>query len=892
MPANEKLKVKPEASSSKDLLAAGADKTVIKALGLSGGIFGASPCAVDVTDGKIVRIRPLHWDSKYDSATFNPWKMERNGKTFEPLMKSVPAPWSLAYKKRTYSPNRIKYPLKRVDWDPNGDRNTQNRGKSKYVRISWDEATDILAAEIRRVHKEYGPLSILVQGDGHGECKMIHAPHGCSTLLFDKMGGFTQQTRNPDSWEGWYWGAKHVWGKGFIGMMAPADNVVKDISEHSDMVLVWGGDPETTHWGFRGQLASRLLYFWSQAGIKQIYICPDLNYSAAIHANKWIPILPNTDAALQLAIMYMWITEGTYDKEYIATHTVGFDKIVSYVLGEVDGIPKTPKWASGKCGVPAWTIKALARDWAKKIVTIGHYFAGGMARGPYAHEPARLEVVLLGMQGLGKPGVHQAQIAYTGMPRNVMAGGKDHMGTFDSLVGTAAGERILKPHRGTPTAWGKQQIPKTLIEKAIREGTVDFYGTGGHEEPTADQYNKYTYPIPADKGGTEIHMMWTDTPCRQTCWNCGNDVALESRNTKIECIVAQHPWLENDCLFADIILPANTTLEVDDISPCLRDGDSFQSVLYMKKAIEPVGESKSDFEIIVEVAKKLGMEQAVTEGYTVDELIKATYEGMKFDQIIPWKEFQEKDYFVIPVSKDWEDGPAGFYNFYIDPEKHPLPTPTGKLEFYSESLDRAFPNDEERPAYPQWIEKGITHDERRSSKRALAYPLLVLSNHGRWRVHAQADDIPWSKEAMTGKVRGFDGYLYEPCWINPADAAARGIDNGDIVRVYNERGSVLCGALVFERVMAGAVSIDHGARTDFIIPGKLDRGGAINTITPEGLTSKHAAGQATTAFLVEVERVSMDQMDKWKRENPEPFAREYDAASGLKFNAWVIGGNK
>ncbi len=892
MPTVKQITVQPQASTGKAPPAVGADKTVIKALGLSGGIFGASPCAVDVRDGKVVRIRPLHWDSKYDFASFNPWKMERGGKIFEPLQKSAPAPWSLAYKKRTYSPNRIKYPLKRVDWDPNGERNTQNRGKSKFVRISWDEATDLIAAEIRRVHKEYGPLAILVQGDGHGECKMIHAPHGCSTLLFDKMGGFTQQIRNPDSWEGWYWGAKHVWGKGFIGMMAPADNVVKDISENSDMVLVWGGDPETTHWGFRGQLASRLLYFWSQAGIKQVYICPDLNYSAAIHADKWIPILPNTDAAMQLAIIYMWVIEGTYDKEYVATHTVGFDKIKAYVLGEVDGVPKTPKWASAKCGVPSWTIKALSRDWAQKIVTIGHYFAGGMARGPYSHEPARLEVVLLGMQGLGKPGVHQAQIAYTGMPKNIIAGGKDHMGTFEKLVGTPAGERILKPHRCTPTAWGKQMIPKTLIEEAIRKGTVDFWGTGGHEEETSDQYKKYTYPIPKEDGGTEIHMMWTDTPCRQTCWNCGNDVALDSRNPKIECIVAQHPWLENDCLFADIILPSNTTLEVDDISPCLRDGDSFQSVLYMKKAIEPVGESKSDFEVIVEVAKKLGMEREVTEGYSVDDLIKATYEGMKFDQIVPWDEFKEKDYMVLPVSEDWEKWPAGLYSFYADPVANPLPTPTGKLEFYSESLDKAFPCDEERPAYPQWIEKGITHDERISSKRAQAFPLLVLSNHGRWRVHAQADDIPWSKEARTGKVRGFDGYLYEPCWINPADAAARGIKDGDIVRVYNERGSVLCGALVFERVMSGAVSIDHGARTDYIIPGKLDRGGAINTITPEGLTSRHAAGQATTAFLVEVERVSMEQMDKWRRENPEAFAREYDMASGLRFNAWVEGGSR
>ena len=318
------------------------EKTVLKALGLSGGIFGASPCAVDVKDGKVVRIRPLHWDEKYDPATFNAWKMEKNGKTLEPLFKSVPAPWSLAYKKRTYSPNRIKYPLKRVDWDPKGERNVQNRGKSKYVRISWDEAAQLVADEVKRICDTYGPLAILVQGDGHGECKMVHAPHGCSTLLLDKLGGFTQQVRNPDSWEGWYWGSKHVWGKGYIGMMAPADNIVNDITQNSDMVVVWGGDPETTTWGFRGQFASRLLYFWTEIGIKQVYINPDLNYAAAIHADKWIPILPNTDAALQLALMYVWITEGTYDKEYVKTHTVGFDKIKAYVLGEEDGVPKTP----------------------------------------------------------------------------------------------------------------------------------------------------------------------------------------------------------------------------------------------------------------------------------------------------------------------------------------------------------------------------------------------------------------------------------------------------------------------------------------------------------------------------------------------------------------------
>mgnify|MGYP003938577319 FL=1 len=145
---------------------------------------------------------------------------------------------------------------------------------------------------------------------------------------------------------------------------------------------------------------------------------------------------------------------------------------------------------------------------------------------------------------------------------------------------------------------------------------------------------------------------------------------------------------------------------------------------------------------------------------------------------------------------------------------------------------------------------------------------------------------------MTGKIRGFDGYLYEPCWINPKDAAARGIKTGDIVKVFNERGIVLCGALVMERIMPGVVSVDHVARTDIIIPGKLDRGGAINLISPGGLTSRHAGGQATTSFLVEVQKVTMEEYEKWKTEYPEAWNREYDRASGLKATAWVVRGDE
>ena len=667
--ADKKGKAKPKQGVNRKKTPKSTVKTVYKSLGLSGGIFGAVPCAVDVKNGKIVRIRPLHYDSEYDPKTFNAWEIKaRNGKTLRPMMKALPSPFSLAYKKRAYSPNRIRYPMKRVDWDPNGERNTHNRGKSKFVRISWDEATDIIASEIKRIHKEYGPLAICVQGDGHGECMFVHAPHGCSTLLLDKMGGFTQQVRNPDSWEGWYWGSKHVWGAGLIGMMSPANNIVKDISENTELLLVWGGDPEATPWGFRGQFASNIMHFWSEVGIKQVYINPDLNYAAAVHADKWIPVLPNTDAALQLAIIYTWIKEGTYDKEYVKTHTVGFEKVQAYVRGEEDGVPKTPEWASGKCGVPEWTIKALARDWAKKATTIGHYFGGGMIRGPYSHEPARLEVILLGMQGLGKPGVHQAQIAYTGMPRNVstsVRGG--HLGMFAKLMGTPVGERLMKPHRGTPTAWGKQLIPKTLIEKAINDPPVHFWGTGGHEVPTADQFVKYTYPIPKEKGGTEIRMLWTDTPCRITCWGCGNHIAETMKNPKIEFILAQHPWLENDCLGADLLLPVCTTLETDDISPCIREGDSFQSVLLMDRAIDPVGEAKTNYEAVCEVAKKLGMYEQVTEGRTSEQLRQDVFYGMGFDQVHQLEGVREKGVLCPPRSEGLGEGHCGSLRFLQGP---------------------------------------------------------------------------------------------------------------------------------------------------------------------------------------------------------------------------------
>jgi len=311
----------------------------------------------------------------------------------------------------------------------------------------------------------------------------------------------------------------------------------------------------------------------------------------------------------------------------------------------------------------------------------------------------------------------------------------------------------------------------------------------------------------------------------------------------------------------------------------------FNVLLHEKKCIEPIGESRSDYEIVCMIAERLGLLEEYTGGKTVEDLIKLGFEVAGVQDMTTYEEFKEKGYFVIPTDPDWKQKPAGLSKFHENPENNPVKTPSGKIEFYSQNLAKHFPDDRERPPVPHWIEKGESHDEALSSERAAQYPLLIMSNHGRWRVHAQCDDITWTREAPTCKVSGLDGYKYEPLWINPKDATVRGIKNGDVIKVFNERGTVLGGAYVTERIMPGVVYMDHGARYDPIVPGEIDRGGAINTITPHNVTSKNATGMVVSGFLVEVGSVDIDELVK---KYPEAFKRQYDPAAGLRFHAWIV----
>ena len=374
------------------------------------------------------------------------------------------------------------------------------------------------------------------------------------------------------------------------------------------MVLKWGCDDETTPWGFTGQNATNISYFFTKVGIKQVYICPELNFGAAVHADKWIPILPNTDAALQLAIIYVWLKEDLWDKEYVASHAVGMDKVAAYVLGEEDGVPKTPEWASKKTSDPR----------------VDDQGAGARVRQAVHLHPAllrRLDGPRPVLARARPPRVHPARHAGPRRPRRapvavLVLRHATRRGPRElPLLQPVAQSRPAHPRAEQRRRLGHAEHPQDADPGGHPHSeTIHFSGTGAQNAETEDQFIDYQFPNPPEEGGTRLHMIWTDTPCRITCWNHGNWTIEAHRDESIEFCVAQHPWLENDCLYADIILPANTTMEVEDVLTNVRQGPPYQTCMLQEKAIEPVGESKSDYEIVLAVAEKLGHDGAGHQG--------------------------------------------------------------------------------------------------------------------------------------------------------------------------------------------------------------------------------------------------------------------------------------
>jgi len=577
-----------------------------------------------------------------------------------------------------------------------------------------------------------------------------------------------------------------------------------------------------------------------------------------VHADKWIPLKPNSDSALYLALAHTWIVEGTYDKEYVRTHTIGFEEFERHVRGEDDGVEKSPAWAEKFTGVPPHTVRALAREWAAKKTTLSVYFGGPKIRGTLSHQTARLEAYVLAMQGFGGPG---RQFLRTGAPsfyKKSLAQvprypDVDHHGVaMNPMIEYAIGKGPMSP----------VFIPRTLATEAIQNPSVKWRGTSAALAKTDDQFTQYRFPPGDDHPG--IRMVWNENGSQPGSWGHGWNWLEALRNPKIEMVVGVHPWLENDIPFSDLILPAQTNYEHEDLVTVQRS--DVLAMFYQDQAIEPVGETKSDYEIHRMIGQRLGLDEVFP---PVDDWLKTAYEGTlaATKHEISWEEFKEKKFIVYdcPTWDEWVDikkehglGPneGGLHSFWATASG--LDTPSGKIEFVSSGISEHDPENAERPPLAKWT----THPELPDSPKAEIYPLTVMSNHPRFRFHVQGDDIDWIREIS--KIRGPDGYLYEPCWIHPSDAKARGLRDGDIVKVLNERGAVLVGAKVTQRIIPGALSIDHGAKMDLATLNNelVDRGGCINLISPSAAEKYEDGAEVgvpemnVSGFLVEAVKIN------------------------------------
>lgn len=816
---------------------------------------------VHVKDRKIIRIRPLNLDEKDGPS----WTIEAKGRKFSPFRKVCLAPYTLAERARTYSEDRIKYPLKRVDFNPNSERHPENRGKSEYERISWDKALDIVAREMKIIRATYGPAAITSINSPHHNWGNIGYRTSTWSRFFNLI-GFTDIIDNPNSWEGWQWGATHTYGFYWrLGLPEPYD-MLEDALKNSDLIIHWGNDPDSTHGVYGGQDSAIWRLWLRELGKKQIFIDPFCNYTAGIFGDKWIAPRPGTDAAMAEAIAYVWLTEDTYDKEYIKTHTIGFNEWKRHILGEEDNIQRTPNWAGEICGIPSRTITTLAREWASKRTMLAAGARGGessICRQAYAHEWARLMVILQAMQGLGKPGVGIWGTAM-GAPFNALFKFPGYSSWGPLMLNTLARKPV--------TNSVNQRINRMLFPDAILTPPIHWLGEGFCGQSLEQQFTSHTYPEP---NTSEVKMLYRYGGAQMSTLSEGNKWVKAYQSPKLEFIVNQDCWWCTETRFADIILPACTNYERNDIGEWANCGgyghDASSScnhrvIVYQQKCIEPLYESKSDYQIFSELAERLGVKQRFTEGNSEEDWIEKMFYASDLPKYISFEDFKEKGYYMVPVPTNYQptpslrwfykgrecDTPDLFNPKKCTPKANELSTYSGKIEFVSESLKRNLPDDEERPPLPKYIPSWEGH----TSELAKKYPLQLISPHPRFSFHSHHDShVLWLSEIPGNRILK-DGYYWRTVRIHPSDASPRNIKDRDIVKLYNDRGAVLGIAQVTERMRPGVIhSYCSSSKYDPLEPGKpysIDRGGCVNLLTNARFMSKNVAGMAPNSCLIEI----------------------------------------
>ena len=838
------------------------------------------PIFVYVKEGKIVRITPVDFD-KDDAPS---WTIRARGKEFTPPRRTTLAAHGMCQKSMVYSKNRILYPMKRVDFDPDGERNIQNRGKSEFERISWDEALDIVVKEIKR-SKKHGPGAVLVAHGSHHQWGNLG--HYLSAFnRFWNLLGCSKLHNNPDSWEGWYWGAMHHWGNSMRLGTPEFYGTVEDCLKEAELIVFWSSDPDASY-GYEGTVRRE----WArELGIPMVHIDPFLNHTAAHLGGKWISPRPGTDSALAQALCHVWITEDLYDREFVEKRTTGFDEWKAYILGESDGAPKTPEWQEAETRIPAREVRALAREWGSKKTYLGAggwgCGLGGAGRGPMGMQWARMMTILGAMQGFGRAGVNFGNLQF-GAPLDFSfyfpGYAEGSMSGELTYSANAANNYQRMPHVVTMNS-SRQNIPKIRLPEAIMEGSAMGFLTD--VSSVRGQFLRFGYPAP---GHARIQMMYKYGSSSFGTMVDSNRWVQMYQSENLPFVVNQSVWMEGETPYSDVILPACTVFERWDIGEYYNVGAGYvhhmfsmvnhRVVSLQHKCIEPLGESKSDYDIFLAVAERLGLGAMYSEGGNTElDWCKRVFDSSDVAKHTTWKEFLKKGYFVVPADPEDARAPTANRWYYEGrkkdtPEPYPLPadyvgefgeglqTTSGKFEFLPETLSQI-----DDPARPP-LNKYLKSYENAEAEPALAdFPLQLLTPHTRYPFHIMGDDEGCTLQDIREHRVTVNGHSYLVARVNRRDADARGVKDDDLIRLWNLRGSVVCAAQVTDRLRPGVVSACTGSAQYRPLgePGNsTDLGGCVNMLSPKKTISEQSSGMAPNTSLIQFEKWT--GVDTWQR---------------------------
>jgi len=736
---------------------------------------------VEVEDGRIVGVQPFEHDPDPS-----------------PLIEAVPA--------AVHSKARVAQPMVREGWLKHGPGQGEGRGREPFVAVSWERALDLVAGELVRVKRDHGHDAIMAGSQGWGSAGIFHEARGQLRRFMATFGGFIDQTSN------YSFGTALTFLPHVLGSAQPVTGPLtswSSIARHAKLMVLFGGcnpkNMQVTKGGCAGHFNGDRLGELARAGVEVVVVSPIRDDSPAAVEPEWIAIRPNTDTAMLLALVHTLVASGKHDADFLTRYCTGFERVRAYVMGESDGQPKDADWAAPITGVAADAIRALAHRMAANRTMITASWS--LQRADHGEQPLWGVILLascLGQIGLPGGGLGFGYGSATGIAEAPLAFRAPAMDILANPLGRA--------------------IPAARIAECLaRPGaSYDFNG------------RRSTYPdikLVYWAGGNPFHHH-QDTNRLRAAWR------------RPQTIVVHEPWWTATARHADIVLPATTTLERNDIGCAPRD----RFVMAMQKAIDPVGEARDDYAIFTELARRVGCEGAYTEGRDEMEWLRHLYDG--------WRDDVRTNRAIPDFDRFWADGfleipqRADDYvllaEFRADPDKHKLATPSGRIELYSERI-AGFGYDN-CPPHATWIEPSEWLGA--PAAQTQKYPLHLISSQPRYRLHSQMDVGPVSAR---GKIAG-----REAVSIHPEDARRRGIKDGDVVRIHNARGACLAGVVLSDMLSPGVAKLSCGAWYD---PASAEDGavcahGNANVLTHDRGTSKLSQGPSSGTNMVEIERWS------------------------------------